>query len=157
MRFATLQAAIGSASLFLSVESASIAASHGHHHVHNQIGRRHAHQDELVGAPAIAKRSTCSLPDHPDLVFVPGEKNNGFAIAPDMACKDGMYCPIACVSGKVMAQWQPNSTYVYPQSTVSSRRSSFASDKILTKSAERRPLLQRRDAREALPRLTLLR
>jgi len=44
--------------------------------------------------------------------------NNGFAMAGDVSCSDGKYCPYACVPGKVMAQWQPNSKYVYPESMV---------------------------------------
>lgn len=123
MRFSTLQAAVSSASLLLSAQTVSASHGHGHRHVHEQYGRRHQHghhqAEDLVGAPALERRATCSLPNHPDLVYVPGGMNNGFAMAGDVACKDGMYCPIACVAGKVMAQWQPNSTYVYPQSMVS--------------------------------------
>ncbi|KAK0715030.1 hypothetical protein B0H67DRAFT_644825 [Lasiosphaeris hirsuta] len=116
MRFTTLQAVFGSASLFLSATSASI---HGHRHAHEQYGKRHTIlAEDLIDTPKshVEKRSTCSLPDHPDLVYVPGAKNNGFAMAGDVACLDGKYCPIACVAGKVMAQWQPDSKYVYPQS-----------------------------------------
>ncbi len=124
MRFTTLQAAIGSASLFLSAQPV-FADSHGHHghrHIHDQFQKRHGHghhpKEELPSAPVLEKRSTCSLPDHPDLVFVPGEKNGGFAMAGDVACTSGKYCPIACVTGKVMAQWKPNTTYNGPEQSM---------------------------------------
>ena len=64
----------------------------------------------------IAKRAVCELPDHPDIVAVPGASNGGWAMAPDVSCTAGSWCPIACVSGKVMAQWKPDTTYVYPES-----------------------------------------
>ncbi|KAK3944774.1 hypothetical protein QBC46DRAFT_145937 [Diplogelasinospora grovesii] len=117
MKLTTLQAAIGSASLLFFAQPT--IATHGHRHAHEQYGKRHAHSHqelELVEAPKVEKRATCSLPSHPDLVPVPGGSNNGFAMSPDQSCTDGTWCPIACVSGKVMAQWEPNSSYVYPQS-----------------------------------------
>jgi len=52
----------------------------------------------------------------------PDMKNAGWAIAPDIECVAGMYCPYACAPGKVMAQWKKGSTYTYPDSMV--RRSS---------------------------------
>lgn len=64
----------------------------------------------------LSKRAVCKLPNDPDLVAVPGASNGGWAIAPDVQCTAGSWCPIACVSGKVMAQWKPGSTYVYPES-----------------------------------------
>ncbi|KAK1755931.1 hypothetical protein QBC47DRAFT_200317 [Echria macrotheca] len=117
MRLTTLQAALG----LLLAHPAAANHIHGHRHAHEQYGRRHGHghhsADELVGATAIQKRGAgCSLPTHPDLVPVPGKLNNGFAIPSDRSCDHDGWCPYACVSGKVMAQWQPNSTYVYPQS-----------------------------------------
>jgi hypothetical protein len=119
MRLSTLQAAIGSASVFLAH---NVDASIAHRHAHNDYGRRHMHGltgDELVVDARIEKRGTCSLPsDSSDLYYVPGASNNGFAMSPDQPCTEGTYCPIACVPGKVMAQWQPNSTYIYPQSMV---------------------------------------
>lgn len=65
----------------------------------------------------LSKRAVCSLPNDPDLYAVPGASNGGWAMAPDVQCTAGSYCPIACVSGKVMAQWKPGTTYTYPQST----------------------------------------
>lgn len=116
----TWQAAFGAVALFLLAQPA--AATHSHRHVHKRIGRRHGHghTSELLSAPqSMDKRATCSLPGHPDLVRVPGADNNGFAMSPDQSCDSGKYCPFACVPGKVMAQWEPNSTYTYPQSMVS--------------------------------------
>ncbi|KAK2071096.1 hypothetical protein P8C59_005547 [Phyllachora maydis] len=42
--------------------------------------------------------------------------NNGFAMSPDQPCVEYGYCPIACKPGKVMAQWQPHTSYKYPES-----------------------------------------
>lgn len=120
------QAAIGSASLFLSAQPVAATHNHGHRHAHEQFGKRHVHGHssvkEVVSAPmpALERRGDCSLPDHPDLVRVPGALNNGFAMAGDVRCSHGKYCPIACVAGKVMAQWEPGSKYKYPESMVSS-------------------------------------
>ncbi|KAK4450048.1 hypothetical protein QBC34DRAFT_80771 [Podospora aff. communis PSN243] len=118
MRLTTLQAAIGSASLFLSAQP--VSATIAHRHAHEQLAaRRHAHghhHRDTANASTLEKRASCSLPSHPDLVPVPGAMNSGFAMAGDVACTDGKYCPYACVPGKVMAQWQPNSKYVYPES-----------------------------------------
>jgi hypothetical protein len=124
MRFATLQAAIGSASLLFSAQAASV--HHSHQKAHEQYGKRDAHNHrsgELLGAPKAARKVSCSLPDDPDLVHVPGADNNGFAMSPDEPCEDGKWCPIACVAGKVMAQWKPNTTYAYPESMVGGQSS----------------------------------
>jgi len=118
MKFTTLQAALGSASLFLAAQP--VAASVGHRHAHRQLeARRHGHvnrHQDRANTSTLEKRGQCSLPTHPDLVPVPGAMNNGFAMAGDVSCEDGKYCPYACAPGKVMAQWQPNSKYVYPES-----------------------------------------
>jgi len=119
----TWQAAFGAVALFMLAQPA--AATHSHRHVHKRLGKKHTHghghaSEELISAPkSMDKRTTCSLPDHPDLVRVPGADNNGFAMSPDQSCDSGKYCPYACVPGKVMAQWEPNSSYNYPQSMVS--------------------------------------
>jgi len=123
MRFTTLEAALGAASLFLSAQPAVAKHSH-HHHAHELFAaKRHGHghlqAGDAVNTSKVQKRSGCSLPDHPDLVFVPGAENNGFAMSPDEPCTDGKYCPFACKPGKVMAQWEPGSTYKYPESMVS--------------------------------------
>lgn len=121
MKLTALQAALGSAALLMSAQPAG--ATHSHHLAHTQYGKKHSHlhrhQDLIEGPQALKKRGVCSLPDHPDLIKVPGQKNNGFAMSPDQECADGGYCPIACVPGKVMAQWKPNTTYKYPESMAS--------------------------------------
>ncbi|KXX83415.1 putative secreted beta-glucosidase adg3 [Madurella mycetomatis] len=119
MKFSILQAALGSASILFSTQVVSAGHGHGHRHAHDQYAKRHTHAHQrggLPGAPKAPRKATCSLPDHPDLVHVPGADNNGFAMSPDEPCEDGKWCPIACVSGKVMAQWKPNTTYNYPES-----------------------------------------
>ncbi|KAL2153384.1 hypothetical protein VTH82DRAFT_4539 [Thermothelomyces myriococcoides] len=125
MRISSFQAAIGSASVLLSAQPTS--ASIRHRHAHVEFARRHLHGhghiadtrqvEEAVNATeVVARKATCTLPDHPDLVYIPGKDNNGFAMSPDQSCNDGDYCPIACVPGKVMAQWKPGTTYTYPES-----------------------------------------
>lgn len=115
MRFTILQAAIGSASLLFS--ASPVSAHLGHRHAHEQYAKRHGHKHQHA-AELAARKAPCSLPDDPDLVRVPGAVNNGFAMSPDEPCEDGKWCPIACVPGKLMAQWKPNTTYSYPESMV---------------------------------------
>ncbi|KAJ4398294.1 hypothetical protein N0V85_006318 [Neurospora sp. IMI 360204] len=122
MKLSTFQTALGAASLIFSAQPVS-AGHGGHRHLHERPTRRHSRVEktiESVEMPQLQKlqkrKPQCSLPDHPDLVFVPGGMNNGFAMSPDEPCEDGKWCPYACVPGKVMAQWEPNSTYQYPQS-----------------------------------------
>jgi hypothetical protein len=159
MRLTTLQAAIGSASLFLSAQP--VSATIAHRHAHEQLAaRRHAHghhHRDTSNASTLEKRASCSLPSHPDLVPVPGAMNSGFAMAGDVACLDGKYCPYACVPGKVMAQWQPNSKYVYPESMVRMFARVPRTDKTLTCWTERWSQVQQRCRREALRRQTVLR
>lgn len=114
-----LSTALGSATLFLAAQPAT--ATQAHRRAHDQL-RRHQHghhADSSNHTNELTKRGSCTLPAHPDLVNVPGAKNGGFAMAGDIECKDGMYCPIACVSGKVMAQWKEGTKYAYPESMVS--------------------------------------
>ena len=119
MKLTVVQAAVGSATVLLS--QPALASSYAHRHAHNHYGRSHFHAaPETNSTPELARRATCSLPNDPDLVSVPGASNNGFAMSPDQTCSDGGYCPYACVPGKVMAQWKPGTTYVYPESQVSS-------------------------------------
>ncbi|KAH8894064.1 hypothetical protein GQ53DRAFT_683534 [Thozetella sp. PMI_491] len=117
MKLTTLQAAVGSASVLFSQ---SVLASHAHRQAHSHYGKRHQqHSPSVEGpleSPKVEKRTSCSLPSHPDLVTIPGAANAGFAMSPDQGCTEGKYCPIACVSGKVMNQWKPNSGYSYPDS-----------------------------------------
>lgn len=58
--------------------------------------------------------------EDPNLVAItPNEENAGWAMSPDQPCEPGMYCPIACKPGMVMAQWDPDSSFTYPVSMVS--------------------------------------
>ncbi|KAI5802983.1 hypothetical protein EDC01DRAFT_702716 [Geopyxis carbonaria] len=88
---------------------ASRARRHVHHHHHQS---KHV---ELPTSPMVEKRqaTTCGFPtDGPELVAVtPDQQNGGWAMAPNMPCTAGMYCPYACKPGKEMAQWDPASTY----------------------------------------------
>ena len=109
----------------LSASQMDVAAGHSHHHAHlkrhthSHHGPRSIFEGPRSEAPTLEKKDVrCRLPDDPDLHYVPGAENNGFAMSPDQPCKGGMFCPIACKSGKVMAQWEPGSSYTYPSSMV---------------------------------------
>ncbi|KAK4186867.1 hypothetical protein QBC35DRAFT_252166 [Podospora australis] len=113
----TLQAAFGSVSLLFSAQPVLADHGRGHRHAHDLYARKHTHHvGDIVGAPKVVRKATCSLPDDPDLVHIPGAVNNGFAMSPDEPCEDGKWCPIACKPGKVMAQWKPNTKFTYPES-----------------------------------------
>jgi hypothetical protein len=141
MRLSSVQAALGSALLLLADQQclASNAhrrahqqleqkrSSHGHGHAHNHQQSRvlkpwERDEEELVGMSKQQPRAParCQFPSDPDLIAVtPGALNGGWAMSPDQECRTGSWCPIACKAGKVMAQWEPNSSYTYPASMVS--------------------------------------
>ncbi|KAI1197529.1 beta-glucosidase-domain-containing protein [Nemania serpens] len=140
MKTTTLQAAIGSAILLLATQPCYAGSQHLHHHQHRQIHHQHqhhhrhtnkrenynsnnatvnprydSHRPEKLQARGGAK---CEFPTTKGLFAVtPNAMNGGWALAPDQECVDGTWCPIACPSGQVMAQWKPGTTYVYPEST----------------------------------------
>lgn len=133
MRLHDVGAAVTSAALLLL--SAHQTEAHGSHHgaherahLERRQNHSHGHQgletSELFQSTSpIVKRNShgkalCELPDHPDLVRVPGKMNSGFAMAPDVECTEGKYCPIACKAGMLMAQWEPGSKVSYPESMV---------------------------------------
>ncbi|KAL8382921.1 hypothetical protein RB595_006611 [Gaeumannomyces hyphopodioides] len=136
MKTTTLSAA--TAAIFLGAQQ-FVGATHAHRMAHQHYERRHhghghAARTDAISAPvsvpelgiitasaneaSLEKRSgDCSLPDDSDLVAVTSNMmNKGFAMSPDQACKSGMYCPIACKPGKVMAQWKPNTSYKVSES-----------------------------------------
>ncbi|PNY29368.1 secreted beta-glucosidase adg3, partial [Tolypocladium capitatum] len=123
MRFSAIQALLGSATILLSAPGCEATSTHRQlHHLqrkssHHSHGSVHSRAE--VGLLENAKRGgLCPFPsDDPNLVAVtPNAKNAGWAMSPDQECKPGSYCPIACKPGMVMAQWEPDSTYNYPQS-----------------------------------------
>lgn len=61
---------------------------------------------------------TCSFPNYPGMVAVQKQgKNAGWALNTDQQCSYGTWCPYACESGKLMAQWDPSViSYSYPGS-----------------------------------------
>jgi hypothetical protein len=117
MKLATIQAALA----LLAAEQCAASAAHRHAHAERRHSHNHAHrhvaseEGELVEKRA----GSCAFPDDGSLHRVPGAMNKGWAMAPDRECRPGMYCPIACKPGQVMAQWEPNSTYVPGSSMVS--------------------------------------
>jgi hypothetical protein len=124
MKLLDIQAAIGTAILLLSLPC---DAKHGHQLSHLEVlGRRHNHR-RLHASPraegneeVLEKRGECPFPNDESLIAVTPELSNaGWAMSPDQPCTKGMYCPIACKPGYVMAQWNPSVTsYVYPGSMV---------------------------------------
>lgn len=107
MRIASAVAAL----VLLCAEASSAHRSTHRRHTHSQFSKLAKIHAEVEHANVEKRKATCTLPDHSDLHFVPGDVNNGFAMSPDQACEDGMYCPIACKPGKVMAQWEADTTY----------------------------------------------
>ena len=108
MKFLDRQAAIGAAILLLSVPS---QASHSHLEA---LDKRHAHYHHHKRAQSsprveglgeavqeVKKRGVCPFPTDAGLQAVtPGSLNAGWAMAPDMPCVPGMYCPYACPPGR---------------------------------------------------------
>ena len=126
MKITTIQAALGSA-LLLSTQ-AGATLHHRHQHLHQKLSHAHIsasrYNDNYSerNATELRKRGgkSCAFPKSDGLVEVtPGGKNAGWAMAPDQECVSGTWCPIACPSGKVMNQWKPDTTYSFPDSTVS--------------------------------------
>jgi hypothetical protein len=124
MKLLDIQAAIGTAILLLSLPC---DAKHGHSLSHlDVLGKRHSHK-RIHASPKVEgiedglkKRGTCAFPTNAGLVAVtPGSMNAGWALSPDQSCTPGNWCPYACPSGQVMAQWNPQATsYSYPMSMV---------------------------------------
>ncbi|ODV96185.1 hypothetical protein PACTADRAFT_75355 [Pachysolen tannophilus NRRL Y-2460] len=73
----------------------------------------------VAADPADFKRgNTCSFPTNDGLVSItPNEQNGGWAMNTNQQCTSGNYCPYACPSGQLMAQWDTSATsYTYPES-----------------------------------------
>ncbi|KAI1759290.1 glycoside hydrolase family 132 protein [Hypoxylon sp. FL1150] len=140
MKTTTIQAAIGSAALLLSAQPCFATTQHRHHHLHleKKHGRVHSYEQlegslrrdlqssynpnyEARNSSALVSRDgkkKCIFPEGKGLFAVtPSKMNGGWAMAPDQECVSGTWCPIACPSGQVMAQWKPGTTYTYPEST----------------------------------------
>lgn len=116
-----MQAAIGAAVVLFS---SPCTAKHGHSHKLENLGHAHAKKHNHLHVARTkdnnVKRGSCSFPTDAGLVSVtPNEQNAGWAMSPDEPCLPGHYCPYACPSGQVMAQWNPLATaYTYPLSMV---------------------------------------
>ncbi|KAI0882746.1 uncharacterized protein GGS22DRAFT_40014 [Annulohypoxylon maeteangense] len=135
MKITTIQAALGSAILLLNAQSCAATTGHRHHHLHLEKKHNHIHSHghgsahSNVTNPKYSVRDnsqlssrdgkkTCKFPSDKGLVAVtPSGQNGGWAMAPDQKCVSGTWCPFACPSGQVMAQWKPGTTYAYPEST----------------------------------------
>ena len=121
MKAFQLHAALGAvAILFPSL----CVAKHGHsHNLEHLAYKRHNHNHLHVEhtQDAVEKRdATCAFPTGAGLVpITPNMPNGGWAMSPDQQCLPGNFCPFACPSGQVMAQWNPAATsYIYPLSLV---------------------------------------
>ncbi|KAI1383170.1 uncharacterized protein F4822DRAFT_435102 [Hypoxylon trugodes] len=132
MKITTINTAIGSAVLLLDAQLCAATAQHRHHHLHLEKKHSHGHHEvhlETSYNPKYSERNSsalvsrdgkrkCKFPDDEGLFAVtPSALNGGWALAPDQECVSGTWCPIACPSGQVMAQWKPGTTYTFPQST----------------------------------------
>ncbi|RWA12740.1 hypothetical protein EKO27_g2358 [Xylaria grammica] len=137
MKPTTLKAAVGSAVLLLATQPEGVSSQH-HRHQHRQIHHQHHHHaskrsdygpSNATSNPRYQFRrpekleargsgAKCEFPKSKGLFAVtPGSMNGGWALAPDQECVDGTWCPIACPAGQVMAQWKPDTTYAFPEST----------------------------------------
>jgi len=104
----------------VSVTSAGTEHSFPLRHRHSRrTGHRHSHKRHPELA-AVKRQGQCVFPTGVGLVAVtPDQENAGWAMSPNQPCTPGSYCPIACPSGQVMAQWDPAATsYTYPLSMV---------------------------------------
>ncbi|KAK9252376.1 hypothetical protein V1507DRAFT_391207, partial [Lipomyces tetrasporus] len=90
--------------------------SHIHSHAKRSVG--HSHSPHSHAHNHTKRSTTCLFPTNDGLVEVtPESLNAGWALSPDTACTAGSWCPYACPSGQLMAQWDPDATsYTYPQS-----------------------------------------
>ncbi|CAD6499244.1 BgTH12-04895 [Blumeria graminis f. sp. triticale] len=126
MKFSGILSSCGGAVLLFSF---SDAKTHIHnYHSHSQFHRldqRHGNStsNSTRGGNSLhgglqKGSSSCQFPKDAGLVAItPESKNAGWAMSPDESCSSGSYCPYACPSGQVMAQWNPQATsYTYPQS-----------------------------------------
>ncbi|KAK5633203.1 hypothetical protein RRF57_008917 [Xylaria bambusicola] len=135
MKTTTLKAAVGSAMLLLATQPECVSAQH-HQHQHRELHHQHHHtskRDQFAASNATSNPryesrrpgklqarggAKCEFPTSKGLFAVtPNALNGGWALAPDQECVDGTWCPIACPSGQVMAQWKPDTHYTYPDST----------------------------------------
>jgi hypothetical protein len=94
---------------------------HHRHHQHSPTSRtEEAHRPERRNPRREGRHGKCEFPTDVGLIPVtPNDINGGWAMSPDQCCEPGGYCPYACPSGQVMAQWDPDATsYTYPQSMV---------------------------------------
>lgn len=153
----------------LALNIPSVYAKHANLHIRapEQYHKHHrdAHiskREERIGldsrnAGLEQRHGKCEFPTDAGLVPVtPNDKNGGWAMSPDQCCEPGGYCPYACPSGQVMAQWDPDATsYTYPQSMV---RLVLRSERFKLIFAERGPLLRsQRNNSQTIPRQTILR
>lgn len=129
MRLSPTQAVLGSTLALLCIGGSQATSAHRRlHHADRRLDHLHGHPHPHAASAGIEKRkAVCSFPtDDPNLVAVtPNAKNAGWAMSPDQECVPGSYCPIACKSGMVMAQWEPNSTYIPGSSMVRSSPSYY--------------------------------
>ncbi|XDG10429.1 hypothetical protein ABKA04_010044 [Annulohypoxylon sp. FPYF3050] len=135
MKITTIQAALGSAILLFSAQPCAATTGHRHHHLHLEKKHNHIHShghgpahsnstnpkySVRNSSPLVSRdgKKTCKFPTDKGLVAItPSGQNGGWAMSPDQQCDSGTWCPYACPSGQVMAQWKPGTTYAYPEST----------------------------------------
>ncbi|KAI2635015.1 hypothetical protein GGS21DRAFT_88604 [Xylaria nigripes] len=136
MKTTTLQATVGSAIVLLAAQpchASSRQLGDVHHEYLSSTDRSNKRYGYTSSNAAFNPRyegrqsekqlqarsgAKCQFPSNKGLVAVtPDAKNGGWALAPDQECVDGTWCPIACPSGQLMAQWKPGTHYAFPEST----------------------------------------
>lgn len=126
MKFTGFLSSCCGAALLISLSYAKthIHSYHSHSRFHH-LNQRHGNitSNSTQGGNSLhgglqKGSSSCEFPKDAGLVAItPESKNAGWAMSPDESCNSGSYCPYACPSGQVMAQWNPEATsYTYPQS-----------------------------------------
>lgn len=149
MKFLDTQAAIGAAIFLLALPCESKHA-HSVNHL-NMFANRHQNKRAHISSAraegledGLHKRSSCEFPSGAGLVAVtPGALNAGWAMSPDQKCTPDSFCPYACPSGQVMAQWNPQAkNYPDPKSMVCSpyttKKSMLISSRMVDCTATRR-------------------
>ena len=123
MKLKELSATVGAV---LLLQASIISAKHTHnvldrrHRHHNREGKKQIENELELRTTKLEKRGQCQFPNDAGLVAVtPDQQNAGWAMSPNQPCLPNNYCPYACPSGQMMAQWSPDATsYTYPQSMV---------------------------------------
>ena len=124
MKLKLLSSTVG---VVLLLQGSTVSAKHSHnvldrrHRNHVRESKKHVENElDLRTTNIEARGGQCQFPTDAGLVAItPDQQNAGWAMSPNQPCLPNNYCPYACPSGQMMAQWNPQATsYEYPQSMV---------------------------------------